>query len=212
MRTQRERSETTRGGLLDSARRLFAADGYAATNLDEVVGAAGVTKGALYHHFGGKRDLFRAVFEREQERLVAQVLEAATRESDPWVAFYEGCRAFLEAVLDPEVQRLVLLDAPSALGWDAMREIESRYSLALIRRGLEQAVAEGRLRKRPVEPLARMLFGGLCEAAMLVARSSDGPAATRQVLVELRLQLEALDARPPRRRRDAAAARRRGRR
>lgn len=209
MRTQRERSETTRAALLDSARHLFAADGYAATNLDEVVRAAGVTKGALYHHFGGKRDLFQAVFEREQERLAGLVLEAATREADPWVAFYEGCRAFFEAVLDPEVQRLVLLDAPTALGWDTMREIESRFSLALIRRGLEQAVEEGRLRKRPLDPLSHMLFGGLCEAAMLVARSADGAAATRQVLVELRSQLAALDAKPPRHR---GAARGRGRR
>jgi AcrR family transcriptional regulator len=206
VRTQRERSEATRGKLLDAGRRLFAADGYAATNLDEVVRAAGVTKGALYHHFDGKRDLFRAVFEREQERLAALVVEAAGRKRDPWTAFYAGCRVFFEAVLEPGVQRIALLDAPTALGWDAMREIESRFSLALIRRGLERAVEEGRMAKRPIAPLAHMLFGGLCEAAMMVARSEDQRAATREVLAELKTQLDALAVDPsPRRPGDSPA-------
>jgi AcrR family transcriptional regulator len=192
--TQQERTEATTERLLEAARRLFAADGYAATSLDGVVTAAGVTKGALYHHFESKRELFRAVFDREHARIAQVVVAAAARASDPWDAFYEGCRAFFDEARRPESQRIALLDGPSALGWDEMRAIESRYSLELIRVGLERAVAEGRLADRPLQPLAHMLFGGLCEAATFVARSDDPAATTERVLGELRIHLNALDA------------------
>ena len=194
MRTQQQRSEETTERLLDSARRLFAANGYAATSLDDVVTAAGVTKGALYHHFQSKRDLFRAVFDREHARIAAVVVEAAAAEPDAWAAFYEGCRAFFEETQHPGAQRIALLDGPSALGWDEMRAIESRYSLELIRQGLERAIAEGRMADRPVAPLAHMLFGGLCEAATFAARSENPAAATDRALAELRIQLDALAA------------------
>jgi hypothetical protein len=167
MPTQQERSEVTTERLLEAARRLFAADGYAATSLDGVVTAAGVAQ---------------------------IVVAAATRERDPWDAFYEGCRAFFDEARRPESQRIALLDGPSALGWDEMRAIESRYSLELIRLGLERAVAEGRLAERPLQPLAHMLFGGLCEAATFAARSDDPAATTERVLGELRIHLDALDA------------------
>jgi AcrR family transcriptional regulator len=192
MRTQQERSEATTERLLESARRLFADQGFAATSLDQVVADAGVTKGALYHHFDSKRDLFRAVFDREHARIAALVVEAAAAEADAWSAFYAGSRAFFEETQSPGSQRIALLDGPSALGWDEMREIESRYSLELIRLGLERAIAEGRMAERPVAPLAHMLFGGLCEAATFAARSEDPAATTDRVLRELRVQLDAL--------------------
>jgi AcrR family transcriptional regulator len=192
VRTQRERSEATTERLLDSARRLFGERGFAATSLDDVVAAAGVTKGALYHHFESKRDLFRAVFEREHARLAGLVVDSAAQQPDAWDAFYAGCRTFFEETQRPASQRISLLDGPSALGWDEMREIESRYSLELIRQGLERAIAEGRMAERPVAPLAHMLFGGLCEAATFAARSDDPAATTARVLAELRVQLAAL--------------------
>jgi AcrR family transcriptional regulator len=194
--TQQERTEATVERLLESARRLFADKGFAATSLDEVVADAGVTKGALYHHFQSKRDLFRAVFDREHARIAEVVVEAAAAEADPWDAFYAGCRAFFEESQRPESQRIALLDGPSALGWDEMRAIEARYSLELIRLGLERAIAEGRLADRPVAPLAHMLFGGLCEAATFAARADDPKAATDRALAELRIQLDALAAAP----------------
>jgi AcrR family transcriptional regulator len=192
VRTQQERSEATTERLLDSARELFATQGFAATSLEQVVAAAGVTKGALYHHFESKRDLFRAVFDREHARIAEVVVAAAATEADAWDAFYAGCRAFFEETQHPDTQRIALLDGPSALGWDEMRAIESRYSLELIRLGLERAIAEGRMAKRPVAPLAHMLFGGLCEAATFAARSDKPAAATDRVLAELRVQLDAL--------------------
>lgn len=190
--TQSERSEATTTELLDSARRLFGGEGYRSTLLDDVVREAGVTKGALYHHFSGKRELFQAVFEREQERLAALVAGAHSQEQDPLDGFRAGCRAFLEASLDPAVQRITLLDAPSVLGWEALREIEAGYSLALLRGGLELAISAGRIAPRPVAPLAHLLFGALCEGAMMVARSEDQRAATRDVLREVEAILSAL--------------------
>ncbi len=193
-RTQRERSEATTGELLDAARRLFAADGYPATSLDDVVRAAGVTKGALYHHFEDKRDLFRAVFEREHRRLAKIAVEAYRAEDDGWEGLYAGCRAFFEAVLDPGVQRIALLDAPSVLGWEKMREIQEPYSFAQFSEGLQNAIDDGKIAPRPIEPLAHMLLGAMCEAAMMVARASDQRRATREVLAELGRMLEALRA------------------
>lgn len=190
-RTQRERSEATIAELSKAARRLFVAKGYAGTTLDEVAGAAGVTKGAVYHHFSGKRDLFRAVYEQEQHSLAEVSLAAYQRKRDPRQGFYEACRAFFEASLDPGVQRITLIDAPAALGWDGMREVEDRYSMALIVNGLQLAIDDGLIAKRPVEPLAHLIFGATCEGVMLVARSEDQRAMTRKVLAELKTLIDA---------------------
>jgi AcrR family transcriptional regulator len=191
-RTQRERSETTTTKLVEAARPLFAADGFAGTLLDDVVRRAGVTKGALYHHFPSKRELFEAVFEREQEHLAAVSLAAYRRRRDHWTGFEDACRAYLEASLDGGVQRITLLDGPSVLGWERLRAIEDRHTVAQLRVGLERAVEEGIIAERPVEPLVQMLNGALCEAATLIARSTDQRAATRQVMRELRQWLAAL--------------------
>ncbi|HEX8744500.1 MAG TPA: TetR/AcrR family transcriptional regulator [Thermoleophilaceae bacterium] len=193
-RTQRERTEATTAQLLGAARRLFAADGYNATSLDGVVAAAGVTKGALYHHFSSKRDLFRGVFEREQAALARVCHEAYSAEDDPWEGFHAGCRAFLESSLDPGVQRIVSLDGPAVLGWETVREIEASHSMAMIENGLRQAIERGRIDPRPTGPLAHMLFGALCEGAMTVARSGgDQRAVMRGVADELGNILRSLE-------------------
>jgi AcrR family transcriptional regulator len=193
-RTQQQRSEATVSELLAAARERFAKDGYAGTSLDAIAAAAGVTKGALYHHFAGKRDLFQAVFEEEQRRLLAMVAEAYGKKKDPWDAFYEGCRAYLEASADPAVQRIVSLDAPSALGWEAVREIEQETSFGSIVGGLKAAMKAERIAKRPVEPLAHLLFGALGEGAMAIATADDQRKALRGVLDSMRALLAALAA------------------
>jgi AcrR family transcriptional regulator len=182
--TQAERRAATTSSLVDAARELFAADGYGATSLDAVALKAGVTKGALYHHFDGKRQLFEAVFEREVESLTAGLAAAYAREDDPWKALEAGCRAFLEACLEPRLQRIVLLDAFAALGWDGVRERESGL-LDALELGIERAIDAGRIAKRPAGPLASFLFGALCEAAMVVARAERPARAQREAVAEL---------------------------
>ena len=179
-RTQAERSESTRGALLAAGRRLFAERGYADVGTEEIVRAAGVTRGALYHHFDGKRDLLRAVYEQIESDIAQQLAlaEGVTTESSALETLSAGAQMFLDQCLEPEVQRIVLLDAPAVLGWEQWREIGMRYGLGLIEGLLRAGMEAGEIRSQPVEPLAHALLGALDEVAMLVARSDD-PAAAR---------------------------------
>jgi AcrR family transcriptional regulator len=191
-RTQAERTEATTGQLVATARDMFARDGYAATSLEAVSSESGVTKGALYHHFRSKKELFEAVFRAEQEQLLAAVATAAGKQKDPWAGLFAGAKAYLEASLDPGVQRITLLDASSVLGWERMREIEADYGLAMLKEGLRQSVEAGRIRRRDVDALAHLLFGALGEGAMYIARDPDPRAALRRVTRDLRALLAAL--------------------
>ena len=185
-RTQAERREATTSALLAAAREAFARDGYGATSLDGVVATAGVSKGALYHHYAGKRELFQAVYEREQERLAQACAEAGVplAETDPWRAVEAGACAFLEAVLDRDVARIVLIDSFAALGHQTVRAGEAT-SMALLEQGLRQSMEAGQISDRPVEPLAALLFGAICEAALTVARADDQRAAHAAMVAEV---------------------------
>jgi AcrR family transcriptional regulator len=190
-RTQAERTEATTGALVDAARELFARDGYAATSLAAVAARADVTKGAVYHHFEGKQQLFEAVFTREVERMAVPVVEAYARKKDPWDAFKAGCRAFLDECLDLDLQRIVLLDALTAIGWEQVRRLE-RPLLEMMELGILQAAGAGRIAPRPPEPLAHFLYGALCETAMIVARADDQKVAHRQAVTEIGRILDGL--------------------
>jgi AcrR family transcriptional regulator len=183
-RTQAERTEATTGALIEAARELFARDGYEATSLDAVAARAGVTKGAVYHHFEGKRQLFEAVFTREVERMVSPLANAYGRKKDPWDAFQAGCRAFLDECLDPGLQRIMLLDASAAIGWEKIRELESPL-LEAMELAITRAADAGRIAPRKPAPLAHFLYGALCETAMIVARAQDQKAAHREAVVEI---------------------------
>lgn len=187
MPTQGERSGATRARLLSVARRRFGARGYAATSVDELVRRAGVTKGAFYHHFADKPALFRAVFEETERQLVATAA-AGAHGADARGRFRTGCLAFLEASLAPDVQRIVLHDAPAVLGWVTVREIGWRYGLALIETGLRQAMRDGRTTRRPTRALAHLLFATLCESAMVVARAPK----PRRALALVRREVDGL--------------------
>jgi AcrR family transcriptional regulator len=190
-RTQAERTEATTGALVDAARELFARDGYDATSLDAVAARAGVTKGAVYHHFEGKRQLFEAVFSREVERIAVPLASAYGRKKDPWDAFAAGCRAFLDECLDPGLQRIVLLDASAAIGWEQIRRLESPL-LEMMELGISLASEAGRIAPRKPGPLAHFLYGALCETAMIVARADDQKVAHREAVVEIGRVLDGL--------------------
>src|ERR1700716_3383957 len=134
--TKAEQSEATRAALLGAARPLFAERGYAAVATEQIVRAAGVTRGALYHHFDGKEELFAAVYEEVEADLVAELGQMAAEAADPLDALHLGAAAFLEACRRPEVQRITLIDAPSVLGWERWREIGLKYGFGLIEEGV----------------------------------------------------------------------------
>jgi AcrR family transcriptional regulator len=172
-----EQSDATRSALLVAARRLFTDHGYAATSTNEIVERAGVTRGALYHHFPAKYDLFRAVFEQLEAELVDQVARVALAGSDALEQLRLGCGAFLDICLDPAVQRIVIVEGPAVLGWERWHEIEERYGHGLVVAGVAAAVDAGLVERQPVEPLANVLFGALAQAGMVVARADDPGAA-----------------------------------
>lgn len=191
-RTQQQRTEATTAALIAAARELFAKDGYEATSLDAVAAAARLTKGAVYHHFDSKRELFAAVFQAEADDLAGVLAEAYTRKRDPWKGFEAGCIAYLKACLEPGLRQIMLLDAERAVGWDRVRKLEGRL-LSMLEAGIGQAVQAGRIARREPGPLAQLLFGTLCEAAMVVARAADQPTAQRAIVNEFRRLLAALE-------------------
>src|SRR5690349_11737183 len=141
-RTQDERRAATRRALVAAARPLFAERGYGEVATEEVVQRAGVTRGALYHHFAGKQELFAAVYEEVERELTERIVRDVPLEGDPDPigVLRRGMAAFLDACLEPEVQRIALLDAPSVLGWEAWRAVGERYGLGSIQAALQGAI------------------------------------------------------------------------
>jgi AcrR family transcriptional regulator len=180
-RTQAERSEATRAALIDAARRLFSTKGYQRAGREEIVALAGVTRGALQHHFGDKQGLFLAVYEATEQEVVASISTAAMAVGEDRVEqLRAGCQAYLDAVLDPAVQRICAIDGPAVLPNEARQEITDRYALGLVRQAVNGAVATGSFEDTPVEPLTRMLLAGVMAAAQYVATSEDPDTARAQ--------------------------------
>jgi AcrR family transcriptional regulator len=191
-RTQAERSLATRAALVAAARPLFAERGYAGVGAEEIVHDAGVTRGALYHHFGGKPGLLEAVYRQIEEELTQEIVEGAPGGSDPLQAMRFAIGVFMDACMEPDVQRIVLLDGPAVLGWERWREIAADYGLGLFESSLQSAIEAGQIPEQPVKPLAHLLMGALDEAAMLVARAEDPKATKAEVTATLDRLLEAL--------------------
>ena len=186
-------SQATRTALIATARGLFAERGYAAVGTEEIVRAAGVTRGALYHHFAGKRELFEAVYEDVERQLVERIAASVmTSAGDPLEALQAGAQAFLDACEDPAVQRIALVDAPSVLGWERWREIGLRYGFGLVQATVQAAMDAGLIEEQPVEALSHLLLGAIDEGAMLIARADDGGTTRRQVGASVARFLETL--------------------
>lgn len=157
---------------------MFGDPGFAVTTLEEIVARAGVTRGAFYHHFGSKEALFEAVFLVMQAEMTVRSQSSVRRRKSPLRRFRAGCDAFLDSCLDPEIARIVLLDGPSVLGWEAWRRIDEEHGFAVTVAGLAAAIRAGEIASQPVEPLAHLLLGALTHAGMTISRSSS-PAAER---------------------------------
>jgi AcrR family transcriptional regulator len=181
-------ARATREALIEAAIELFTERGYAAVGTEEIVARAKVTRGALYHHFEDKRDLFRAVFQRVEGGLMERIGARMKAASDPWELMLNGMRSFLDACEEPAVKQVALTDAPSVLGWQEWREIDNRHGLGLTRTALEGAVAAGVLRPIAVEPMAHLFVAALSEAAFVIAYA-DRPRKARAEVEEALLHL-----------------------
>lgn len=172
-RTQGERRAATRAALIAAARELFAQKGFAGAGREEIVERAGVTRGAMYHHFDSKEALFRAVYEEVEEEVLAHLMVAAAPARDPKEMLRLGSLAYLDIAATDDVRRICLLDAPAVLLPEVRRELSERYGVGVIRQTLRECMDAGVIRRQPVEVLAHVYLAALLEAATLVAEGVD---------------------------------------
>ena len=187
-----EQSEATRAALVAAARELFATKGFAETSTEEIVQGAQVTRGALYHHYRDKEDLFRAVVEELEEELARRTLKAALRGSTPLERIQLGFADYLDACLEQSVQRICLIEGPSVLGWDKWLEIDERYMFKPVETGLRQAIEAAEIDDQPTDTLAHLLFGAASQAALVVARASKPRKARANAGAALHRLIEGL--------------------
>ncbi|GAA2119269.1 TetR/AcrR family transcriptional regulator [Actinomadura napierensis] len=192
VRSRREQYvESTRAALLEAGRRHFTERGFADVSAEEVVRAAGLTRGALYHHFAGKQGLFEAVFEEAEDRAAARVAAAiGGAGDDPWRRGVEGIRAFLEICSEPAHRQIVLLQGPIALGWQRWRELDQRHLGTLLEDGLTALL--GAAPAHPPRLTAAALYGSLTELALSVADADDPPRARDQAVHLMSAMLKGL--------------------
>ena len=198
-RSQEDRSRSTRAALEDAGRRLFAERGYAGVSAQEIVSAAGVTRGALHHHYGDKRGLFLAVLERLEADNTAEIGRALDELPDPTdlrAAMAIGLRSFLEISRRPETVRIAMADGPTVLGWQGWREMESRHGLGLITGLLRAAVDAGLAPPAPEHVLSQLILSAVTEAGMIVAHADDPDSARNEAEQCLLLLLSGV-LRPP---------------
>ena len=177
--TRAEQATATREALIDAARRLWADKGFFATSTAEIVEAAGAgTRGALYHHFADREELFLAVFDAVQEELTTSMAPTKIDEVDPISRVRRVLLVFLDLVAERPDAQALLIDGPAVFGWRRWRELKSQRGLAAIENLLEAAVQADQIAAHLVQPLAALLLGLMTDAALLVATSED-PARAR---------------------------------
>jgi AcrR family transcriptional regulator len=178
---RRARGEQTRRDLIEAGRELFVEHGFFNTSIGDLVAKSGVgTRGAFYHHFKDKAELFRAVFEDVENDLTLRSIATPPPGTDPWERLTSGLHGFLEAATEPAVQRVILVDGPVVLGWQTLREIQEGNSIALINELVREAIAEGIIDDQPVGELTHMLVAALEEASRLVAHAANPARARRR--------------------------------
>jgi AcrR family transcriptional regulator len=188
------RADETRQALLRAARELFTEQGYAQTGTEQLVQQAGVTRGALYHHFDSKQALFEAVFIELEEEFIEIGARVMSPAASAWDNLVAGCHAYLDTCLRPEVGRIVLLDGPAVLGPERWRELEDQFALAAVLAGLQQAMDDGTVATRPALPLARMVLAAINEAGLFIAQAAHPRTARREAGESLDALLDGLRA------------------
>ncbi len=192
MVSQAERRAATRGAILQAAEDLFSRQGFAAVTVDEIAAAAGVAKGAVYHHFPAKEAIFEAVFEETSQVLVRRVMAASSHARDVLDGMVVGSRAYFAACAEPATGQVILRDGPAVLGWEKWRRIDAEHFGRMIPAALKAAMDQGLLAPQPVEPLARLLVGAVTEAAVACAASADPARTGREHVAALEAVIEGL--------------------
>lgn len=190
-RSRREMIEETRGKLLVAGRKAFATTGYADASMDDFTAAAGLTRGALYHHFGDKRGLFEAVVTEIDGEMTRRLQQRAAAAPNRWEGFVEEGIGYIEMALEPEIQRIVLRDGPAVLG-DPASWPTANGCITAMRQSLEALLAEGVIRDVDPEATARMITGASCYAAQWIANADDPEATSRRATAAYRRLLEGL--------------------
>jgi AcrR family transcriptional regulator len=187
-----EYAETTRSAIVGAAVACFAADGFARTSMDTIALRARVTKGAVYHHFRDKAELFEAAFVLMEERLLAKVTAGVAGLTDPWELMARGVDVYLRECSRPDFRRIALEEAPAALGWARWKEIEERYFLGVVTAAVAGLASEGLIDVSSSEVMARMLLAAMTEAGLAVGRASRPGPARREVTALLMRLLQGL--------------------
>ena len=174
--TKAQQSQATIELLTNTAYEEFSQRGYADSATETIVRKAGVTRGALYHHFKGKKDLFYAVFQKAQREIGKRIEERADAVDDPWDQLVSGCRAFLQACTEPGLQQIVVIDAPAVLDWNAYREVDATMAdsgFLLLREGLQELIDQKLIKQLSTDALAHLLSGAMDEVAVWIAKCDD---------------------------------------
>jgi AcrR family transcriptional regulator len=193
--TKAGQSRATIARLLSVAKNEFSQKGYAAASTKEIVALAGVTRGALYHHFKNKQDLFLAVFEEAQREIGRRIDQSTASTPNLWDQLVIGCRAFLKACSDPDLQQIVVIDAPAVLDWNTYRQVDATLpgsGLSLLKESLETLIKSRLIKPLPVDALAHLLSGAMDESAIWIAHEPDSPKALIQAQTTLETLLESL--------------------
>ena len=193
--TKKQQSQATIRSLIRVAMKEFSSKGYARASTEAIVRDASVTRGALYHHFNGKKDLFYAVFKEAQREIGRMVEQQADARADLWEGLISGCKAFLTACSNPELQQIVVIDAPSVLDWNTYREVDTNMpgsSLSLLKECLQGLMDQRTIKPLPIEALAHLLSGAMDEAAVWIAQSQNSPRALKDAQDALEVLLENL--------------------
>jgi AcrR family transcriptional regulator len=187
-RTQSERTSQTRAALIVAARRLFGAESFSEVGAERIARDAGMTRGALYHQFADKADLFAAVLDQAEAEIAHRVAAAVAGfdPADTAGMLLAGAASWLDASTEPDLQRIVLLDGPSVLGWERWRHICLRHTVGLVAALLQDGIDRGSLPPQPVQALTHVLVGAVDEAALYIAQADDMAAARADMYVVLR--------------------------
>lgn len=194
VRRTRADMEATRATLLAMARKVFSVHGYAGTSMDDLTAQAGLTRGALYHHFGDKKGLLAAVVEQIDAEMDDRLQAISDTAHDAWEGFRSRCRAYLEMALEPEIQRIVLRDARAVLG--GASPDAQRHCIESMQRLLDQLIQQGVVAKADPQALASLIYGSLAEAAFWIADGDDADARLLQGVAALELLLRGLRVKP----------------